>query len=104
MEVSTYPTEEGYIVDVKGDLTADQRLAILPATVERVLSEKSPAAVAVRVRDVEVADLEGIAVLVHAWKAVTDRGVRFALIDGKPRVRRRLEQTGLLHLLEHGNL
>jgi anti-anti-sigma factor len=102
MELATYPDGEGYIVEVNGALTAQEPLSKLPQAVDRVMSEKTPPAVKVRVREVETIDLEGIAALVRSWKLVTNRGARFELMDGQPRVRRRLEETGLLHLLEQG--
>ena len=102
MDVSTYPHEEGYVVEVTGALTIQDPLYRLPRAVERVLAEKSPDVVQVRVREVDMVDLEGIAALIRSWKLTTDDGARFKLIDGQPRVRRRLEQTGLLHLLEEG--
>ena len=102
MQLSTYPNGEGYVVAVTGELTAQESLARLPQAVERVLTEKDPPVVKVRVREVEMVDLEGIAALIRAWKVTTAGGARFQLIDGEPRVRHRLEQTGLLRLLEEG--
>jgi anti-anti-sigma factor len=102
MKLSTYANGEGFVVEVAGSLTADQPLRQLPATVERVLSDESPPAVKVNVGKVELVDLEGVAALARAYKIVTARGARFALVDGQPRLRRRLEQTGLLRLLEEG--
>jgi anti-anti-sigma factor len=100
MELYTYPNGEGYVVEVTGALRASDPLRQLPAAVDRVLTEQSPARVKVRVREVDFVDLEGIATLAQSYKLVRARGARFELIDGQPRVRHRLEQTGLLQLLE----
>ena len=103
MDVSSYPDGEGYIVEVKGPLTSDQHLGRLPAAVERVLEGKLPPLVKVKVTDVEMTDLDGVAALVRSHKITKEHGARFALIDGQP-IRQRLEHTGLLRLLEEGTL
>ena len=100
MHVSTYANGEGYVVEVKGDLTADQPLGDLVSAVKRVLNDESPPIVKVMVREVELVDLEGIAALAHSYRLAKNEGARFALIDGQPRLRNRLKQTGLLELLE----
>ena len=45
MQLSTYPDGEGYVVAVTGELTAEEPLAQLPQTVERILREKAPSVV-----------------------------------------------------------
>ena len=102
MDVSTYADGEGYVVAVSGALTAMEPLSMVPRAVQQVLTEQSPELVRLRVREVETVDLEGIAAIVRSWKLATGRGARFQLIDGQPRVRHRLEETGLLRLLEDG--
>jgi anti-anti-sigma factor len=100
MEISTYPNGDGQVVKVVGELTAQEPLARLPTAVRRIVEAQGPAIVKVNVREVEIVDLEGIASLVEARKVALEHGARFALIDGQPRVRHRLEVTGLLQLLE----
>jgi len=100
MEISTYPDGDGQVVKVVGDLTSQQPLARLPSTVRRIVDSEAPTDLKVNVRDVELIDLEGIASLIEARKVALERGARFALVDGQPRVRHRLEVTGLLDLLE----
>ena len=103
MEISNYPNGDGHVVKVVGELTAQEPLARLPAAVRRVVENEHPPFVKVNVRAVELVDLEGIASLVEARKVAIEHGARFALIDGQPRVRHRLEVTGLLRLLEEGS-
>lgn len=102
MELSADPNDERYVLRVAGELTASEPLTRLPATVERIIETGPPDVVEVNVRDVEMVDLEGIAALVKARQAAARRGVRFRVVDGQPRLRNRLEMTGLLHLLEEG--
>ena len=103
MDISTYPNGDGHVVNVVGELTAQEPLARLPAEVQRVVERDRSPFVKVNVRNVELVDLEGIACLVEARRVAVERGVRFALVDGQPRVRHRLQVTGLLQLLEGEN-
>jgi anti-anti-sigma factor len=104
MELWSYPNDEGHVVKVTGELTAAEPLTRLPNTVERIVEHGSPKVVKLDVPDVEMVDLEGIAALVKARQSAVRNGVRFKLVDGQPRVRSRLEVTGLLRLLEEEEL
>ncbi|HSL12276.1 MAG TPA: STAS domain-containing protein [Actinomycetota bacterium] len=102
MDIATYQNGEGQVVEVRGELTNAEDPERVVTAVERVLATAAPPLVKVNVRHVPIVDLEGIAALVKARKAVLGSGARFRLIDGQPRVRNRLAVTGLLHLLEDG--
>jgi len=104
MELSSYPNDEGHVVKITGELTASEPLMRLPNTIERIIQHGPPELVKVDVHDVEMVDLEGIAALVKARQSAVRNGVRFKLVDGQPRLRNRLEMTGLLRLLEGDEL
>jgi anti-anti-sigma factor len=101
MDIATYQNGEGQVVEVRGELTNAAEPDRVVHAVERVLAGSPPPVVKVNVRHVPLVDLEGIAALVKARKIVLDKGARFRLIDGQPRVRNRLAVTGLLDVLEN---
>ena len=104
MRLSTYSNGEGHVVEVEGEMTSQEPVQRLPRTVEQLLERESPPIVKVNVRQVEMLDLEGIAALLAARKLVLQSGAEFQLVDGQPRVRNRLKTTGVLRLLEEGEL
>jgi anti-anti-sigma factor len=104
MRLSTYPNGEGHVVEVEGELTSREPLQALPRTVGQLIQQESPPIVKVNVKAVDMVDLEGIAALLAARKLVLRTGAAFQLVDAQPRVRQRLKTTGVLRLLEEGEL
>jgi anti-anti-sigma factor len=99
IRASAAPEGPGWAVDLEGDLTRENSFGSLDRTVAQVLDEQ-PEVLIVRVKDVEVIDLEGIGALLRTRRRATEAGARFFLVDGQPVVRRRLEVAGVLTLLE----
>lgn len=96
--ISTHPDGAGHVVAVRGDLSRTSDLSPVLRAVERVAEDTSE--VKVDVRQVDLIDLEGIAVLMRARQAAERRGIGFRVVDGSARIRRRLEIAGVLDLLE----
>jgi anti-anti-sigma factor len=101
IRASAAPEGAGWAVNVEGDLTRDNWFGSLDRAVAEALNEQ-PEVLIVRVKDVEVIDLEGIGALLRTRRSATQAGARFVLVDGQPAVRRRLEVAGVLTLLEDG--
>jgi anti-anti-sigma factor len=99
IRASAAPEGAGWAVNLEGDLTRENWFGALDRTVARVLDEQ-PEVLIVRLKDVEVIDLEGIGALLRTRRRATDAGARFVVVDGQPAVRRRLEVAGVLTLLE----
>lgn len=97
--ISTHPDGAGQVVAVRGDLSRDSDLSPVLRAVERIADDTS-GEVRVDVRQVELIDLEGIAMLMRARQAAARRGIGFRVVDGTARIRRRLEIAGVLDLLE----
>jgi anti-anti-sigma regulatory factor len=102
IRTSEVADDRGWAVDVAGDLTREGGLDRLDRSLSRVLEEK-PELVTVRVRDVDVIDLEGIGALLKARRKAMVARSRFVVVDGQPAVRRRLEVAGVLALLEESS-
>ena len=100
MELSTFANGDRHIVKVAGQLTDDSLLGRLPSVVEQVVCEALPAIVELDIAGVEIIDMEGIGAILQARQRAIARGSQFILVEGRPQVRRRLEISGLLPLLE----
>ena len=100
MELSTFANGDRHVVKVAGQLTDDSELGRLPLVVEQVVGQGMPAVVELDLGGVEIIDMEGIGAILQARKRAIARGSRFVLVEERPQVRRRLEISGLLPLLE----
>jgi anti-anti-sigma factor len=95
-------TGDYVVLRLEGELIGDPPVERLHESLEKHYVDDGVVLICVDLRDVDFISLEGVGMLLSLWRESQRRGKRFRIDQPTPLVRHRLEQTGVLKVLEGG--